>query len=218
MSELDDLLSRIDELEGTEDGGDTDTEDHTWHDAAVWTPDLPDGDDHADDDEFHPDVESIGLCEGDPVVLSLTSRDGSVVVSWDMHTDTWDGSPEAIHAVQTAAANAGCDMEPFEKIGHGMMSVCDDLDAAPSIEVYVAVSPRPVPPAELLTAEHPDGRTVQWNHGEWSGDRDLAVDADELRRRHREPDSLAAVAEALIEVCNGGTMNPAVWAAAGVPF
>jgi hypothetical protein len=59
---------------------------------------------------------------------------------------------------------------------------------------------------------------VQWDHGEWSGDRELCLDADELRRRHAEPDSLTAVAEALLIVCAGGTMNAAVWAAAGVPF
>ncbi|MGV0624599.1 hypothetical protein [Mycolicibacter minnesotensis] len=211
--DLDDVLARIDELETDED---KDT--HSWHDAAVWSPSLPEGDELGDDDEWHPDIEPSGLCAGDPVVLALTARDGSVLVSWDMDTHQWTGNSDVVRMVQTAAANAGADMEPFEQVGMAMMSVCDDLDAAPNIAVYVSVTPRPVHPAELLTAEHPDGRTVQWDHGEWSGDRELCLDADELRRRHAEPDSLTAVAEALLIVCAGGTMNAAVWAAAGVPF
>lgn len=215
MSEdLDAVLDAIDELEADEDS------DFDWHDAAVWSPNLPADDELGDDDEFHPDVESIGLCAGDPVVLALTARDGSVVVSWDMDTHRWTGNSDIVQMVQDAALrqHANPDMKSFEMVGAAMMSLADDLDAAPNTAVYVAVTPRPVPPAELLTAEHPDGRTVQWDHGEWSGDRELCLDADELRRRHREPDSLAAVAEALLIVCVDGTMSPAVWAAAGVPF
>lgn len=212
--DLDAVLSRIDELEA-EDGEDN----HSWHDAAVWSPNLPDGDDPADDDEFHPDVESIGLCAGDPVVLALTARDGSTLVSWDMDTCTWTGIPDVVRMTQTAVERiSDPDMELFERVGHAMLSLADDLNAAPNTAVYVAVTPRPVPPDELLTAQHPDGRTVTWDHGDWSGDRELCLDADELRRRHAEPDSLAAVAEALLTICNGGTVNPAVWAAAGVPF
>jgi hypothetical protein len=214
--DLDNLLADIDELEaetGPYSG-------FGWHDAAQWSPNLPEGDEPSDDDEWHPDIEPSGLCAGDPVVLALTARDGSVLVSWDMDTHRWEGNPDVVEMVRTAVVeqHVDPDMKLFERVGAAMMSLADDLDAAPNIAVYVSVTPRPVPPAELLTAERPDGRSVTWDHGEWSGDRELCIDADELRRRHAEPESLAAVAEALLVVCADGTMNAAVWAAAGVPF
>lgn len=49
----------------------------------------------------------------------------------------------------------------------------------------------------VFTGQTADGRTVEWNRGEWSGDPTLVRQADALRR---DDDSLRAIAEAIAAV------------------
>lgn len=151
--DLDAVLDAIDELE-------VEAEDDTypWADAAVWSTNqrrMPDPIGDPFDDRFwrtaqdDPDFDhyghrdAYGLCAGDPVVLALTARDGSTLVSWDMDTCTWTGIPDVVRTVQTAVERiSDTDMAEFEQVGQVMMSLADDLDAAPNTAVYVSVTPR----------------------------------------------------------------------------
>lgn len=59
-----------------------------------------------------------------------------------------------------------------------------------------------------FTGQTRDGRTVEWNRGEWSGDHDLIRQADALRR---DDDSLRAIAQAIAEAVGAdGMLSAAV--------
>ncbi|TXI55940.1 hypothetical protein [Mycolicibacter arupensis] len=73
------------------------------------------------------------------------------------------------------------------------------------------------PNAAVFVATHPDGREVMWVRGSYGGDVDLIAAADALRRAHPDPQSMTALAQAMVEVAPGGTYSAALrrWAELG---
>jgi hypothetical protein len=73
------------------------------------------------------------------------------------------------------------------------------------------------PNAAVFAATHPDGREIMWVRGSYSGDVDLIRAADELRRAGDDPNSMTALAQAMVAVTPNGRYSAALrrWAELG---
>lgn len=70
------------------------------------------------------------------------------------------------------------------------------------------------PDTAVFIARHPDGREITWVRGSYGGDGDLIHTVDALRREHPDPNSMTALARAMIKVTPGGEHSAALrrWA------
>lgn len=214
MDDLDDLIARIDEL----DDGD---EDFTWHDAAAWvdperTPLVggPDGDDpRADggdpevDLDWDEDWTTDPTSRPPPPMVMRLSRDHTDLLTYDMIAAEWGGEPDLIEQAR-ALVDSDINTDRVAAVGRAMLNIADEVDAEPNIEVYVAIAPKQVN-GDVLTAQHPDGRSIRWDNGEWTGDTDLIREVAELLEVSANQSSMRTLAEAMIAVTIGGTHNGA---------